>query len=232
MSTTNLLTIGNHSLTGENPYPLNPNGSIMVRHDPQALLRRFPNLTIKDEDFWKEHGIAVENEPPIDNWEIVPVLQGLSQQANKGHPLEITILTIPQGLTRKRIEEVRKMDDLISKCGFIRNLEDTPSQNTYRIVITNIPIEGKLTKDIHVGMPRIIEAIVLMVLGNITDSSVTRCCEQVWGVADSMLASRAVTVQKSNDNKIIIRAHDLTPSTHAWVVYRLKSAEDSSNSGT
>jgi hypothetical protein len=235
MSTTNLLTINNHSLTGESPYLLNRDGSIMApraimgRHDQEALLQRFPNLRIIDAAYWESRGITVQNEPPIDNYEVVPVLKTLYRNSVA---LEITILTIPKGLTRAKVvqsdqimslnsDDVKNNGQVIIDGFFMDDIVDPPSQKTYRIIIANQPIESDQIN--YLRMPRIIEAVALMHLDTTPINSATDCCENVRLMPDSSLAEKVVYVSKEKDSSIEITeaVFDLD-GNNSWPVYECK----------
>lgn len=111
----------------------------------------FPKLSIIDRSIWeqhfdlKKHGISIDDEPPIDNHTLIPILKKFDSL-----PIEqkggFTLLTIPKGLTLNKLialarsQEGKKLVEFIYPA-IVENLGDIAVDQTYRILISDHILE-------------------------------------------------------------------------------------------
>jgi hypothetical protein len=186
--------------------------------DPTLLnaldLTKTSSLSIIDASNWKkgfgdlsQHGVSVEDEPPIDNSTCIPLLKQFSSlplENKEGESREkgagITLLTIPKGLTCNKLvkmaEEVKF--NSIWKGGVLKEIGDIEVDKTYRILITNNILEGSrrcdfeyqkdlVEKTFKCEMPSALAALALIVTTFIDSGkrlyikgTLTRCTDRVW----------------------------------------------------
>ena len=146
------LTIDNHSLTGESSYPLNRDGSIMQKHNLQMLKDYLPKLQILDAKFWETKNVTVVDEPPLDNHEIVAVVNRLKKEFKSDfNRLELTVFTIPKGHKRRYLNylaQCSKDNPIYRGFNFYED-DSTISQSSRILIIKNIPYTAFRDSDQH-----------------------------------------------------------------------------------
>ncbi|MCC5832171.1 MAG: F-box protein [Chlamydiales bacterium] len=176
------------------------------------LKRISPLLKVFDESDWVTHfdissfGLDVTDAPSLDKRKTIPNLKRhLSSLPIEGDA-GITLLTIPKGLTLKKLLELaRSTSKMEERTQFrnisdhiIREIGDISIDKTYRIIITNnilkksrnLSIDEHIALVIKIGceMPKVLEASVLLVVtfmisGESLYSNIpvtyTRCSEQI-----------------------------------------------------
>ncbi len=118
------------------------------------LKKQFPKLEIFDGSVWETHanlttlGLHISDEPPL-NVSLIPFLKTLFASWKIEDDAGITILTLPAGLTLRKLAKVAvspkcgnptKLEDIWENA--LKALGDVPVERTYRVAITNNVLKG------------------------------------------------------------------------------------------
>jgi len=153
------------------------------------LKKLFPALKILDEKIWQKYadlsalGLSVNDTTPSDNRKIIPKLKRLFAFLKIERGAGITLLTMPEGLSKEKLEEFAQSPKEGNPTRFRANIwhsiderehEDITVDKTYRIAITNSVLEGsrnlsaiaqqELVNKIGCEMPKLLEVSTLAIL--------------------------------------------------------------------
>jgi len=151
------------------------------------LKKLFPKLEVIDRDVWKKHidvkeyGLSFEGEELIDRRTVIKELYQMFASLQIENDAGITLMTLPEGLTFKKLGEFRVFPKAERPTGFSyipdsisQDFRTDPIKKTYQVAITNCVLKDsknpsfdkhqKFVQKFNCDMPSLLEASTLAIL--------------------------------------------------------------------